>query len=192
MKMSSFDYDENSVRQIIVEIINEIIKEENLPFERADSDVKLKGPKKSPNFPDIVLWKKGGLLQQASLVIELKQPMYNPFDEEIVEKTFVYAAKLGAPYFATSNMQNIALFSSSEDVPLMDRRKGFYKISSIARPSDLIREDAKKEMKGGLRDFLLKFTEIYSGKQLLPTIPVDEFFVYTLRTLVDSSLNTSD
>jgi len=186
MKMSSFDYDENSVRQIIVEIINEIIKEENLPFERADSDVKLKGPKKSPNFPDIVLWKKGGLLQQASLVIELKRPMYNPFDEEIVERTFVYAAKLGAPYFATSNMQNIALFSSSEDVPLMDRRKGFYKISSIARPSDLIREDAKKEMKGGLRDFLLKFTEIYSGKQLLPTIPVDEFFVYNLRTLVDS------
>ncbi|PSN87183.1 hypothetical protein B9Q00_09520 [Candidatus Marsarchaeota G1 archaeon OSP_C] len=186
MKMSSFGYVENSVRQIIVEIINEIIKEENLPFERADSDVKLEGPKKSPNFADIVLWKKGGVLQQAALVIELKQPMYNPLDEEIVEKTFLYAAILGAPYFATSNMQNIVLFSSSENVPLMDRRKGFYKISSIARPSDLRREDVKKEMKNGLRNFLLKFTEIYSGKQVLPTIPVDEFFVYTLRTLVDS------
>jgi len=32
MKMSSFGYVENSVRQIIVEIINEIIKEENLAF----------------------------------------------------------------------------------------------------------------------------------------------------------------
>jgi len=50
MKMLTFDYVENSVRQIIVEIINEIIKKENLPFERADSDIELKGLKKPPNF----------------------------------------------------------------------------------------------------------------------------------------------
>jgi len=186
--MSPFDYVENSVRQIIVEIINEIIKNEKLPFERADSDVELKGLKKPPNFSDIVLWEKGKVLQEggAALVIELKQPVYNPFDEEIVEKAFVYAGKLGAPYFATSNMQNIVLFSSSEQAPLMDRRKGFYKISSIAHPNDVRREDVRKKMEDGLRNFLLKFTEIYSGKEVLPTIPVDEFFVYNLRTLVDS------
>ena len=195
--MSPFDYVENSVRQIIVEIINEIIKNEKLPFERADSDVELnysddelksKGLKRHPIFADIVLWKKGSVLQKggAALVIELKQPVYNPLDEEIVEKTFVYAGKLGAPYFATSNMQNIVLFSSSEQAPLMDRRKGFYKISSIAHPNDVRREDVRKKMEDGLRNFLLKFTEIYSGKEVLPTIPVDEFFVYNLRTLVDS------
>ena len=195
--MSPFDYVENSVRQIIVEIINEIIKNEKLPFERADSDVELnssddelksKGLKRHPIFADIVLWKKGSVLQKggAALVIELKQPVYNPLDEEIVEKTFVYAGKLGAPYFATSNMQNIVLFSSSEQAPLMDRRKGFYKISSIAHPNDVRREDVRKKMEDGLRNFLLKFTEIYSGKEVLPTIPVDEFFVYNLGALVDS------
>jgi len=186
--MFTFDYVENSVRQIIVEIINEIIKKENLPFERADSDIELKGLKKPPNFSDIVLWKKGGVLQQggAALVIELKQPMYNPIDENIVDKTLVYAAKLGAPYFATSNMQNIVLFSSSEQVPLMDRRKGFYKISSIAHPNEVRREDVRKNMEVGLRNFLFDFTDIYNGKQVLPTIPVDEFFVYNLRALVDS------
>jgi len=195
--MSPFDYVENSVRQIIVEIINEIIKNEKLPFERADSDVELnsfdvelksKGLKRHPIFADIVLWEKGKVLQKegAALVIELKQPMYNPLDEEIVEKAFVYAGKLGAPYFATSNMQNIVLFSSSERAPLMDRRKGFYKISSIAHPNDVRREDVRKKMEDGLRNFLLKFTEIYTGKEVLPTIPVDEFFVYNLRTLVDS------
>jgi len=188
MKMLTFDYVENSVRQIIVEIINEIIKKENLPFERADSDIELKGLKKPPNFSDIVLWKKGGVLQQegAALVIELKQPMYNPIDENIVDKTLVYASKLGAPYFATSNMQNIVLFSTYEQAPLMDRRKGFYKISSIAHPNEVRREDVRKNMEGGLRNFLLKFTEIYSGKEVLPTIPVDEFFVYNLGALVDS------
>lgn len=188
MKMLTFDYVENSIRQIIVEIINEIIKKENLPFERADSDIELKGLKKPPNFSDIVLWKKGGVLQPegAALVIELKQPMYNPIDEDIVEKTLVYAAKLGAPYFATSNMQNIVLFSSSEQAPLMERRKGFYKISSIAHPNDLRREDVRKSLEVGLRNFLLDFTDIYNGKQVLPTIPVDEFFVYNLRALVDS------
>jgi hypothetical protein len=186
--MLTFDYVENSIRQIIVEIINEIIKKENLPFERADSDIELKGLKKPPNFSDIVLWKKGGVLQPegAALVIELKQPMYNPIDEDIVEKTLVYAAKLGAPYFATSNMQNIVLFSSSEQAPLMERRKGFYKISSIAHPNDLRREDVRKSLEVGLRNFLLDFTDIYNGKQVLPTIPVDEFFVYNLRALVDS------
>jgi len=186
--MLTFDYVENSVRQIIVEIINEIIKKENLPFERADSDIELKGLKKPPNFSDIVLWKKGGVLQQegAALVIELKQPMYNPIDENIVDKTLVYASKLGAPYFATSNMQNIVLFSTYEQAPLMDRRKGFYKISSIAHPNEVRREDVRKNMEGGLRNFLLKFTEIYSGKEVLPTIPVDEFFVYNLGALVDS------
>jgi len=187
--MSPFDYVENSVRQIIVEIINEIIKNEKLPFERADSDVEIKGLKKPPNFSDIVLWRRGSVLQPggAALVIELKQPMYNPLDEEIVKKASHYAVDLGAPYFATSNMQNIVLFSTFEkETTLMDRRKGFYKISSIAHPNDVRREDVRKKMEDGLRNFLLKFTEIYSGKEVLPTIPVDEFFVYNLRTLVDS------
>jgi len=35
-------YVENTARQILVEIINEIIKEDNLPFERADVDVQKK------------------------------------------------------------------------------------------------------------------------------------------------------
>lgn len=53
----SFGYVEDSVRQIVVEIINKIIKEENLPFERADAQIEIISYKSKQKFPDIVIWK---------------------------------------------------------------------------------------------------------------------------------------
>jgi hypothetical protein len=185
--MASFGFVEDSVRQYIVEIMNKIIREENLPFERADSQVEIKDAYGRQRFPDIVVWEKGRVLGKASLLIELKQPKFVPFDTEIVDSAFLKASKVGAPYFATSNMQTLVLFDSFEKASLMDRRKGIYSISlSIGHPNDIVREEVRREMEEGLRRFLKDFAEIYRGIRVLPTIPVDEFFVYNLRTLVDS------
>lgn len=185
--MASFGFVEDSIRQYIVEMINEIIREENLPFERADAQVEIKDTSgKRRKFPDIVIWDKGQVLVKGALLIALKQPMYMPLLEEIVEDAFLKASWAGIPYFATCNMQNLVLFDSYEKASLMDRRKGIYHISSIGHPNEITREDVRKEMKFGLKKFLLQFAEIYSGIKPLPTVPVDEFFIYNLRGLVDS------
>ncbi|MEM3872320.1 MAG: N-6 DNA methylase, partial [Nitrososphaeria archaeon] len=100
---------------------------------------------------------------------------------------FLKASKIGAPYFATSNIQNLVLFDSFERASLMDRRKGVYRISpSIGHPNDIVRENVRKEIEEGLRAFLLSFSEIYRGIKPLPTLAVDEFFIYNLRWFVDS------
>ncbi|MEM3872578.1 MAG: N-6 DNA methylase, partial [Nitrososphaeria archaeon] len=100
---------------------------------------------------------------------------------------FLKASKIGAPYFATSNIQNLVLFDSFERASLMDRRKGVYRISSsIGHPNDIVRENVRKEIEEGLRTFLLGFSEIYRGIKPLPTLAVDEFFIYNLRWFVDS------
>jgi len=182
----SFGYVEDSVRQIVVEIINKIIKEENLPFERADAQIEIISYKSKQKFPDIVIWKKGGVLRDAAILIELKQPKYVPLDPELVKDAFLKASKANVPFFATWNMQHLILFDTFERASLMERRKGFYKISSIGHPHDIAREDIKKEFEEGLKKFLLNFTEIFLGNKVIPTIPVDEFFIYNLRSLVDA------
>ncbi|MEM3384542.1 MAG: N-6 DNA methylase, partial [Nitrososphaeria archaeon] len=184
----SFGFVEDSVRQYIVECMNNIIRVENLPFERADAQVEIKDTYgRGQRFPDIVLWEKGRVLGKAALLIELKQPKYVPMDVNVVEDAFLKASKIGAPYFATSNIQNLVLFDSFERASLMDRRKGVYRISpSIGHPNDIVRENVRKEIEEGLRAFLLSFSEIYRGIKPLPTLAVDEFFIYNLRWFVDS------
>jgi len=182
----SFGYVEDTVRQIVVEIINKIIKEENLPFERADAQIEIKLYKSKQRFPDIIIWKKGGVLRDAAILIELKQPKYVPLNPELVDDAFLKASKVNAPFFATWNMQHLILFDAFERASLMERRKGFYKISSIGHPNEIARDDVKKEFEEGLRKFLLNFTEIFLGNKVIPTIPVDEFFIYNLRSLVDA------
>jgi len=69
-------YTEDTARERIVEWINEIIKEENLPFDRADAQIEIK--EKRIRYPDIVLWKRRKV--EGALLIELKQPVYDPWE----------------------------------------------------------------------------------------------------------------
>jgi len=182
----SFSLVEDSVRQIIVEIMNEIIKKENLPFERADAQIEIIDNNKQRNYPDIVIWKKGGFLRNGAILIELKQPKYVPFSPELVDEAFLKASKANIRFFATCNMQELILFDAFDNANLMERRKGIYKISSIKNLNEIAEKERQKELEEGLRKFLLNFTEIFLGNKIIPTIPVDEFFIYNLRSLVDA------
>jgi hypothetical protein len=182
----SFGLVEDSVRQIIVEIMNKIIKEENLPFERADAQIEIIDNNKQRKYPDIVIWKKGGFLRNGAILIELKQPKYVPFSPELVDEAFLKASKVNIPFFATCNMQELILFDAFDNANLMERRKGIYKISSIKNLNEIAEKERQKEFEEGLRKFLLNFTEIFLGNKIIPTIPVDEFFIYNLRSLVDA------
>lgn len=193
--MAEFGFVEDSVRQHFVEIINEIIREEGLPLERADAQIEIverdeRGIVKRVRFPDVVIWKKGAALVEGALLIELKQPYYSPFTVEIVEDAFVKASKVGIPYFATCNMRRLILFESTPSdnklAPLMERRIKVYDLSPMRKARDILRGDIRKILKKNLRECLLEFKDIYMGVKKLPTFPLDELFILNLRDIVSS------
>ncbi|MCD6536826.1 MAG: restriction endonuclease subunit M, partial [Thaumarchaeota archaeon] len=193
--MAEFGFVEDSVRQHFVEIINEIIRAEGLPLERADAQIEIverneRGVVRHVKFPDVVVWKKGAALVEGALLIELKQPHYSPFTVEIVEDAFVKASKVGIPYFATCNMRRLILFetvpSDNKLAPLMERRIKVYDLSPMRKARDILRGDIRKILKKNLRECLLEFKDIYMGVKKLPTFPLDELFILNLRDIVSS------
>lgn len=174
--MAEFGHIEDSFRQYIVEMINEIIKQDNLPFERADaqlSETEAGLGRSNRKFPDIVVWKKGRALEEGVLLLELKRSVYPPLTAEVVDDAFLKASKAGIRYFATSNMQSLVLFDAMERALLLDRRKSFHKLSDLQDPRDILRPDVRDTMKQNLRTFLRSFSDILSGISSLPKLPID-------------------
>jgi len=81
-KHTSFGYVERTIQGRIVEWINQIIKEENLPFDRADPEVEINLPSQKIRFPDIVIWKERG--RKAACLISLKQPFISPYTWDVL------------------------------------------------------------------------------------------------------------
>ena len=181
-------YVENTVRQILVEIINEIIKENNLPFERADVDVEKKTPDgKLKKFPDIVIWTA---LNKPACHIELKDPTqgFGPYDWDVIKEAQLKASlPPTSPFFATWNINELALWETHKEVISWDeKRVGIYKLVEIKDLKEIRDLEVQKRIKEGLRKFLKDLAELIEGKKELPKIPIDEFFIHSLRSFVDN------
>jgi methylase of polypeptide subunit release factors len=181
-------YVENTARQILVEIINEIIKEDNLPFERADVDVEKKTPDgKLKKFPDIVIWTS---LNKPACHIELKDPTqgWSPYDWEVVEDAQLKAIlPPTSPFFATWNINELALWKTHEEATSWDeKRVSIYELVKIRDLKEIRDPEVQKRIKEGLRKFLKDLAELIEGKKELPKLPIDEFFIHSLRNFVDN------
>ena len=181
-------YVENTVRQILVEIINGIIKEDNLPFERADVDVEKKTPDgKLKKFPDIVIWT---VLNKPACHIELKDPTqgWSPYDWEVVEDAQLKAIlPPTSPFFATWNINELALWKTHEEATSWDeKRVSIYELVKIRDLKEIRDPEVQKRIKEGLRKFLKDLAELIEGKKELPKLPIDEFFIHSLRNFVDN------
>jgi len=182
-------YVENTARQILVEIINEIIKEDNLLFERADVDVEKKTPDgKSKKFPDIIIWKN--VLTKPACHIELKDPTqgWSPYDWELVQDAQLKASlPPTSPFFATWNINELALWKTHEEASSWDeKRVSIYELIEIRDIKEIRDPEVQKRIKEGLRKFLKDLAELIEGKKELPKLPIDEFFIHSLRNFVDN------
>ena len=183
-------YVENTIRQRLVEMINEIIKEEGLPFERADVDVEKKLPDgQSRRFPDIVIWKSVRIKPVCH--IELKDPTqgWTPYDWELINDA---QSKANLPptslFFATWNVNELVLWKTYEEATSWEeKRKSRYEFVKIKDLREMDDPEIQKKIKEGLRKFLKELAEFLEGKKELPTLPIDEFFIYSLRNIVDAS-----
>jgi len=183
-------YVENTIRQRLVEMINEIIKEEGLPFERADVDVEKKLPDgQSRRFPDIVIWKSVRIKPVCH--IELKDPTqgWTPYDWELINDAQAKAnLPPTSPFFATWNVNELVLWKTYEEATSWEeKRKSRYEFVKIKDLREMDDPEIQKKIKEGLRKFLKELVEFLEGKKELPTLPIDEFFIYSLRNIVDAS-----
>lgn len=88
----------------IMEWINEIIKEKNIPLGIAEVETKHPGDRARP---DVVLY-KGRVDEEIICLLEFKAPFYEPDDEEnLKEPARKKATRRKARYFAISNFQSL-------------------------------------------------------------------------------------
>jgi methylase of polypeptide subunit release factors len=120
----------------------------------------------------------------------LKDPTqgWNPYDWEVVEDAQLKAIlPPTSPFFATWNINELALWETHKEVISWDeKRVSIYKLVEIRDLKEIRDPEVQKRIKEGLRKFLKDLAELIEGKKELPKIPIDEFFIYSLRSFVDN------
>jgi type I restriction enzyme M protein len=181
-------YGEDAIRQRWAEWVNQVIEAEHHPYGRCDAQVKVDIFGKQ-YYDDVVLWKKGRVGKEAACVIELKIPAgHTPLDLDLVESASDKASKsnLVADFFATSNINSLALWKTFEKATIWERRKAVYDIATVRRPTDIDRPEFERAVKAFASRFLTDLDKFERSAPELPTLPIDEFFITLLRSVVDS------
>jgi len=175
-------YTEMTFASRVVEWINDIIKLENLPFDRADIEILDQAKKR----PDIILWEKRRT--KKALLLEVKRPHADPWGE-VLDDALSKAWRNNIPYFATWNVNRFfswETFAAGEVIdklwfPHADVDETVVAIRSLDEIDRC--EDAIKKF---LRGFLKEFSDIYYQIKAKPLLAVDERFIYRLRATMDA------
>lgn len=171
---------ERTANQKLVEWINQIIKEKNLPLGIAEQETVGADRKQ----PDIVIF-ESPKSERVLCLIELKPPYFSPFDEkELKEPARQKANKRKSKYFATSNFQWLIWFNTEkanrmepEERQVVDK----FHLSSIENLDDI--EDARfrNPILKGIEKFLEELARVHTGIKPEPLLPIDEFLIFRLQ-----------
>jgi type I restriction-modification system DNA methylase subunit len=165
-----------------VEWINEIIKLENLPFDRADIEI-LDAAKKRP---DIILWEKR--MVKKALLLEVKRPDADPWGE-VLDDALSKAWRNDIPYFGTWNVNRFFSWETFAAGEVIDKlwfpHVGIDEVVVAVKSLDEI-DRYEDSIKKFLRDFLKEFADIYYQIKAKPPLAVDERFIYRLRATIDA------
>ncbi len=178
-------YTERTVNQRFVEWINRIIEEKNLDFGVALQETGLSNRKS----PDIIILESPGS-KRVICLIELKLPSFDALSEsELLEPASEKAYKVRSPYFATSNTNQLILFSTQKSrslANLPEQIVNVYHLTNIADAGTIDRPDIRLQIQRNLERFLVDLLEIAKGKKSIPKIPIDEILIYRLRSAISS------
>lgn len=183
---------ERSAMVRIVGWMKEIIKDENLPFS-IDADIELDIHGKKRKFPDILVFVKYPI--EIACIIEYKPPTpFDPYDPELVDNTYNEACN--APgnfngtvrYFGTWNTNKFVLWDRKnyDAQSYLNMRLKPYEVVEVRTIEDITRPSVEETIKKFLKIFFKDLHALYFEAKPLPTLPIDEFFVYRLRTAIDS------
>jgi len=188
----SIKYGERSAQGLILQWINQVIREQKLSFKRADQEVQVKTIHGKVRYPDIVIWDKSG--EKVACLIELKVPTISPYDEELVEDALNKSVIAGIPFFVTWNVNKLVLWETFKPgTNLLERRLHHEDVLDIKDLKDLEKDEIEKTIKSFLERFLQRLQTYYEIKvakppeiYVLPKLPPDEILVHYLKTFVDS------
>jgi type I restriction enzyme M protein len=174
---------ERSANALLVEWINRLIEDENLPIGRAKQEVLLYD-KTSPD----VLIPQSKTSPDVLLLIELKPPYWDIHNNKLVDDAFLKAGKVAAKYFATWNVNRLALFDArAVDRPYVERIVNVYDhVASIEVLDDLERAEVEVQVKAFLRQLLTELVEIEIGRKPRPKVNVDQIFISRLHSCVSA------
>lgn len=169
----------------IMEWINEIIKEKNIPLGIAEVETKHPGDRARP---DVVLY-KGRVDEEIICLLEFKAPFYEPDDEEnLKEPARKKAARRKARYFAISNFQSLFLFNTikvNEMKPIEEQLVGRYELSQIADLNEIELPKFRNSIYAGLEKLILDIAQFVTGEKSEPLIEINQLLVWRLQEKVN-------
>ena len=169
----------------IMEWINSIIKEKNLPIGIAEVETKLSDEK---TRPDIVIY-KGKQEEEIICLLEFKLPVFEPDDEaNLKEPARKKATQRNARYFGTSNFQCLILFNTEKVnamKPIEEQIVGQYTLSQLEDINEIENPKFRNSIYSGLEKFLDDLSEIITGKKPEPLIQIDQLLVWRLYDKVN-------
>ena len=175
-------YTEMTFASRVVAWMNEIIKQENLPFDRADIEIMDETRKR----PDIILWQRR--MVKKALLLEVKRPDADPWGK-VLDDALSKAWRNNIPYFATWNVNRFFSWETLATGTVIDKlwypHAGVNEVVVRVRSLDEI-DKYEDIIKKFLRDFLKEFADIYYQIKAKPLLAIDERFIYRLRATMDA------
>ena len=186
---TSHKYVEDLFRGRFVNWMNEAIKDHNLRFEYVDQQLEIKDIMNGNRyFADIAIWDKKG--QKIACIIELKVPFnWSPYDDQLItdaqNKAIISSPQV--PYFGTWNTNEFVLWKTfdTDATSYIDRRLSRYDVVNITNQKDIDDPLIENKIKDFILIFLKDLEEIFYENKVITKIPIDEFFIYNLRSMVN-------
>lgn len=110
----------------------------------------------------------------------------SPFNERLVEGAYLKAARVGAAFFVTWNVNRLVLWRTDDKgKPLYDRHIWDLAITQVRDSDDLRHPEVERAVRQGLRRFLERASQVVTGQLPLEKRPLDEFFLRVLEAALE-------
>ena len=178
------DHELTFASRIVSWINQELQTRPELAFGQAAIEQSARGSRKRR---DLTVYDRSGKL---ALTLELKLPYvedgHSPFNERVVADAHGKAARAGAPFFATWNVNRIALWRTDEEgVPLHQRCLEEWALVQVRDEAGLASPATEEAVRRGLSKFLERASQAYTGVLPLSKRPLDTFFITALEAALE-------
>jgi hypothetical protein len=110
----------------------------------------------------------------------------SPFNEKLVEGAHTKAARVGAEFFVTWNVNRLVLWRTDDKgKPLYDRHIWDLAITQVRDSDELRHPEVERAVRNGLSLFLKRASEAVTGQMPLEKRPLDEFFLRVLEAALE-------
>src|SRR5262249_10564207 len=110
----------------------------------------------------------------------------SPFNEKLVDGAHTKAARVGAEFFVTWNVNRLVLWRTDDKGrPLYDRHIWDLAITQVRDSDGLRHPEGERAVRNGLSVFLKRASEAVTGELPLEKRPLDEFFLRVLEAALE-------